>query len=404
MTSATPPRKRFAARGCLIRVAAVVFGLLLALLIAEVGVRLAYHALPQTLQIALRDVRLTPFSDARLVPPPVWQADTDYQTITQPGLTNELTYGSPDVSFRASTYPWWGGRVGFRSAQPTDGHVDAVALGDSFTFCFVEASDCWVNLLAGATGLKIANLGQPVTGSVSHARIFKTFALPVKPPLVIWEFFGNDFNDDYGLAELDGTAKTPSAPQLGATTALPTAPLAVWLRQNSVIYTLISALLRRGSNQGVEQFVDPYHVQKGTLDLWFGQSYLRDAFDMTNPRNLEGETDSQQAILATRDLIDAYNGHILIVLVPTKEEVYSALTAPLMGQAAVDALSAPRRRLTDFCTAHGLTCLDLFPALQAQAASGVQLYFPRDLHLNPAGNQVASSAILQALQAHGWAK
>ncbi len=400
-TSTSIKRQRFTPRGCLARLAVMIFGVLLALLIAEIGVRLAYHSLPQTLQIALRDVRITPFTDARLVPPPIWQADNDYQTTTRPGLDNELTYGSPDVSFHASTYSWWNGRVGFRSPQPTSGHVDGVALGDSFTFCFVEATNCWVNYVARFSGLNIANLGQPVTGSTAHARIFKGTAMPVKPPLVLWQFFGNDYNDDYGLAQLDGTAKTPPAP---APPAPPSAPVADWLRQNSVVYSLLSALIRSGNNQGVEQFVDPYHVTQGNVDLWFGQSYLREAFDMTSARNLEGEGYSHQALLDTRDLISGYGGHLLVLLIPTREEVYRALTTPLLGQAAIDALGESRHRLTDFCTAQGLTCYDLFPDLLAAANDGKQVYFPRDLHLNNQGNEVVGTAVLRVLKAHEWIK
>lgn len=387
-------------RGCLLRLFAAAFGLLLALLIVEIGVRLVYRALPQGLQIALQDVRITPFSDARLIPPPIWQTDNDYQTITRPGLSSELAFGSPDVSFHVSTYAWWGGRIGFRSPQPTDGHLDSVALGDSFTFCFTDAPSCWVDELASATGLSIGNLGQPVTGSQSHARIFKTFALPIKPPLVIWQFFGNDFNDDYGLAQLDGTARTP--PESVQAPPQPTAPIAIWLREHSVIYALISALLRR--NEGIDQFVDPYHVTGDGFDLWFGQSYVRKAFDMTNPRNMEGEGYSQQALLSTRDLVESYSGHLLIVLMPTKEEVYRARTAPVMGTPAIDAISTPRQHMLDFCAVSRLTCLDLLPTLQAQAEGGTQGYYPRDMHLNAQGNTAVSDAIKKFLESQGWIK
>lgn len=80
-----------------------------------------------------------------------------------------------------------------------------MALGDSHTFCFTDAQDCWVDLLSARLGVPIANLGQPVTGSESHAcRYFSFVANPDlglrQPRLVLWQFFGNDYNDDYGLA------------------------------------------------------------------------------------------------------------------------------------------------------------------------------------------------------------
>jgi len=384
-------------KSCLTRFFAVLFGLFVALLIVEIGVRLAYRALPQTLQIALQDVRITPFSDVRLVPPPIWQPDYDYQTVTRPGITDETAFAGPGVSFPVNTYAWFGGRVGFRSPQPTDGTLQAAALGDSFTFCFTPAADCWVDLLARQSGLQIANMGQPVTGTTAHLRILRTFALPVKPKLVLWQFFGNDFNDDYGLAGLNGTAQTP--PEPSTLPALPTAPIARWLREHSVIYAIVSALLRRDA--GVEQFIDPYQFTSGAVRLAFGEEYVRKAFDLSNPRNLEGEMLTYATLRDARKAVEGYGGAFVVLLMPTKEEVWSAQTAPIMGQAAIDGISAPRMRMHAFCEAEKLTCLDLFDALKAQADAGVQGYYERDMHLNARGNQAVADAVAVFLRERG---
>src|SRR5258708_198406 len=338
-------------RGVLARLAVAALGLLFALLIVEIAVRLLYTSLPMNLQIALRDVRQSPFTDQRLAPPPLWQADKDYQTIVRPGAVDSLQVGSSSVTFHVNSYAWWGGRVGFRSPQPTDGVVDAVALGDSFTFCFTEVEACWVTLLRQNTGLNLLNMGQPVTGSVSHARLYYDFVakpdLKLKQPrLVLWEFYGNDYNDDYGLAALDGTAKTPPAP-VPQVRPLPQGELAVWLRENSAIYLIISSLLR-GKDAGVDMFVDPYHKQRDKLDLWFGQSYIREAFDMGQPRNVEGERLSHDAILQTRDTVEKNGGTFVVLLIATTAEAYRPLTEPLMDKTATAAIAAPRLRLPDY--------------------------------------------------------
>ncbi len=387
------------------RLAVVVFGLLIAVLVAEAAIRLDYGNLPMGEQIASRDVRITPFSDTRLAPPSIWQPDKDYQTIVRPGVVDSWQAGSPTVLFHVTSYSWWGGRVGFRSPQPQDGRVQAVALGDSFTFCFTELQDCWVSLLAQSTGLPISNLGQPVTGSVSHARLYYDFVakpdLKLKQPrLVLWEFYGNDYNDDYGLAALDGTAKTPPLVQ---PTPPPPAPGAVarWLRENSALYVIAGAMLR-GKQPGVDEFVDPDHVTQNGLDLWFGQSYIRDAFDVSQARNLEGEKLSQQAILDTRNLVERNGGNFVLIVFPTKEEVYRPLTEPMMGKAAIDAIAAPRLRLLDFCQAQRLTCFDLLPILSAHASANEQLYYPTDPHLNAFGNHVIAPSIIDFLQQQGF--
>jgi hypothetical protein len=353
------------------------------------------------LQIALRDVRVTPFSDQRLAPPSLWTADKDYLTIVRPGVVDSLQAGSPTVTFHVTSYAWWGGRVGFRSPQPTNGSLQAVAVGDSFTFCFTELADCWVSRLAQRTGLSIADLGQPVTGSVSHARLYYDFVakpdLSLKQPeLVLWQFYGNDNNDDYGLASLNGTATSPQE-SIAVSRSLSQGAIAVWLRENSVVYSLISALVR-GKDPNVEKFVDPFHITSDGLDLWFGQSYIHDAFDMSQPRNLEGEKLGQQAILDTRAIVEKNGGKFVIVVMPTKEEAYRTITEPLMGKDAVDSIAAPRTRLLDFCTAQHLICIDLLPALKAQADQHRQIYFPTDPHLNALGNQIAADAIADAIQ------
>ncbi len=392
-------------RAVAIRLSIVVFGLVLALLIVETVIRLAYSALPMGLQLALRNVHVSPFSDQPLAPPPLWQSDTDYLTIVRPGATNRLQAGSPNVTFHVTSYSWWGGRVGFRSPQPDDGSVKAVALGDSFTFCFTELESCWVSYLRQHTTLDFSNLGQPVTGSTSHARIYYDFVakpdLKLKQPgVVLWQFYGNDFNDDYGLAILNHTAKTMPPLDAGPTHPYPQSPLSVWLRDNSAIYAIISTLLR-GNDPGVQKFVDPYHVSRDGVNLYFGQTYVRDAFDMTQARNLEGEMLSHEAILQTRDIVEKNGGKFIIVLMPAKEETYRSLVEPVMGKAAVDAIAAPRLQLLDFCNSEHLICLDLLPVLQAQAEQNQQVYFPSDPHFNERGNQIVGVAIAQFLQSEG---
>jgi hypothetical protein len=384
------------------RATAIIFGLLLALILIESMIRLLYPSLPMGLQIALRSVHVTPFSNQPLAPDPLWQSDGDYMTIVRPGAVNSLQAGSPTVTFHVSSYAWWGGRVGFRSPQPQDGRVEAVALGDSHTFCFTEIEQCWTSLLAKSAGVNLSNLGQPVTGSVSHARIYYDFVakpeLKLKQPgLVLWQFYGNDFNDDYGLALLNGTAKTPPQPSPTAP-SLPQTPLARWLRANSAIYMLISTLAR-GRDPGVEKFVDPFRIATPQgLDLRFGQSYIRDAFNMGEPRNMEGETLSQAAILQTRDIVEKNGGKFVMILMPTKEEVYRSMISTIMNNAAIDAIAEPRLRMLEFCKVNNLLCLDLLPALEANASPSVQLYFPTDPHLNARGNEVVATAVTRFLQ------
>lgn len=394
--SAHPPLPRRLA----LRLLAALIGLSLAVLLLEVLIRVMYPALPNGLQIALRFVHVTPFTDARLAPLPIWAEDAEYQMVVRPGVQNVEQVGSLSVRFPVSTYAWWGGRVGFRSPPPTDGVVQAVAIGDSHTFCFTAEADCWVNKLSTALGVNISNLGQPVTGSVSHWRRYQHFvlnpALGLKQPsLVIWQFYGNDFNDDYGLAVLNGTNRV--APPSVAAPAPPDSGMVAWLKSYSAVFALIDALGRANEAQN-RLFVDPYAVEKGAFRLAFGRPYLLESFNLNAERNQEGADLSQRAILAASEAVRANGGRFLIVIVPTKEEAYQTITAPIMGQDAVQTLRGPRLRLLQICATHGLDCFDLTPALAAAADSGQQVFFPDDIHLTSLGNQIVAEAIAAHLK------
>jgi hypothetical protein len=404
MAASVHPRR---ARRLLARLSAVALGVIFALLLVEVGFRVLYGSLPPAIQIVTRFVRVHPFTDTRLAPLPLWESDRDYQTILRPGARDTVQIGSMSVRFSLSTYNWWGGRVGFRSPQPETGRVEGVALGDSHTTCFVDEQDCWVNILNAQLGLALSNLGQPTTGSLSHARLYWDFVAKPElglgqPELVIWQFFGNDYNDDYGLALLNNEARTP--PPDDALTEYFTDPYTSafdrWLSEQSAIYALLTAPGRTSGRQA-QMLVDPFRAEVGGEVMYFGRSYITESFDMRAPRNQEGEAISRDAILRTRDIVRGNSGQFVIVLLPAKEEVYRTVTEPYMGAETLDALAEPRERLMAFCAAQGIACFDATPALQAIASTGVHLFWPDDLHLNAEGNRVLAAAIASYLAEQG---
>ena len=179
-------------------------GLLVGWILLEIILRLGAAAFPFTITAPMRDVNRHPFTSEKILPEQIWIDDDSYQLITPPGIDNELQYPDPRISLRVSTKNWLdaGSQVGFRVPsvewEPT-WPVDVVVVGDSFSFCYVEYEDCWVDLLATQHGFSMVNLGLVATGSISHQNVLNTFGLPHSPKLVIWQWYGNDFNDDYGF-------------------------------------------------------------------------------------------------------------------------------------------------------------------------------------------------------------
>lgn len=379
----TSPNPVSPARLWLGRLFGIAFGIALAWLLAEVLLRVLFFALPPRLQLVLEPVRVTPFSERGLLPDPIWQPDIDYLTIARP-VTDYEQFGSAEVRFTVTTEQLWTMRGAFRTRQElVDRYVDGVVVGDSFAFCFTDADDCWVNRLAQQTEHNLINLGMVSTGSVAHLRVLEDYGLPLRPPLVIWQWYGNDANEDYGLAQLRGEAQTPPGDDT------PTESERSWLERNSAVYVLIQMLLGQDDRYAASlQFLDREWAQGGDLRLGFGRPYLWGAFDLDRPQNQEGWALSQDAFRAAREQVEGYGGHLVIVLMPTKEQVYRDLAEPLIGAERMAVLDENYQAMRDFCDAEGLACLDPLPEFQARAAAGEQLYYATDIHLNARGNAV----------------
>lgn len=366
----------------------------MAWLLLEVLLRVLFFSLPPRLQLVLEHVKLTPFGDTRLMPDPIWQADIDYLTIARP-VQDYDQYGSAGVRFKVTTESLWGQRGAFRTTQAAvDRHVDGVAVGDSFTFCFTDEADCWVQRLGILTDRNLINLGVVSTGSVSHLRVLEAFSAPLKPPLVLWQWYGNDANEDYGLARLRD--ETPAL----SDEAGPSPSLA-WLDENSAVYVLLRLIA--GQDEDYEdslQFLDPETAAQGKIRLGFGRPYLWGAFDLSLPTNVYGWERSQQALRDARALVQTWGGSLVVLLMPTKEQVYRDLAEPLIGADHMALLDATYAAMLDFCAQTDLTCIDLLPVFQAHAQAGEQLYYTTDIHLNAEGNAVLADALAAWLAAH----
>ena len=99
-------------------------------------------------------------------------------------------------------------------------------------------------------------------------------------------------------------------------------------------------------------------------------------------------------------LVESYGGRLVILLMPTKEQVYRDMAAPVFGEDRLALLDTNYALMQSFCQDEGQTCIDLLPILQGAARQGEQLYYATDLHLNPRGNAVLASALSGWLAEH----
>ena len=329
-----------------------------------------------------------------------WQQNIEHYWTLRPNIDNALQYGSPSVSFHLSTVELWeGGGIGFRT-DPVDFFVDAVVVGDSFGMCFTERADCWVEQFSAKTGLKVVNLSQPVTGTTSHFRILQDVGKAYEPPLVIWQFFGNDFNDDYGLAvfrdEIEAIEDEPTTP--------PQKSFYETLRDNSALVAVFDTLYYGRIMANVPDsdliFVKPYRTSYGNNNehvLQFGGGYELEALDMSRDINQIGYDYSREAFQQAKDLVAEWGGELVIIMIPTREEVYRSITEPIMGD-DIQRLQSARAAMHDLCEELSLTCYDAYEVFLERAEKGEALYYSDDMHLNPYGNLVLSEALVVWLE------
>jgi hypothetical protein len=386
----TQPRLRLRWRTWARRAAAILWGLLLTWLILEVLLRVGFDALPSDAQIALENVRRVPWRTDRIVPAPPWTADTDYQTILTPGL-DDYRVGRGESLFHVDSISLWGARVGLRT-NPPQWPVDIAVLGDSFTLCWTEFDDCWVERLHRDYGWSVMNLGLAGTGARSHLLVLKNFAIPLEPDVVIWQWYGNDPNDDYGFGLLRG-----EYPALDTPPSLAVKPDFGELADYSAVYALLRDQLWTAQNGTPPEwgvFVDVF----GT-PMRVGEAYNLHGFNLERPGNTLGWEQGVAALTeAARIVREEMNAELLIVLIPTKEEVYAAYVEDTLGAEFLDNLREGRARMIALCAEQGWHCIDMLAPLQAEVSAGRHVYFAADLHLNPYGNRVLAATLAAALR------
>lgn len=108
-----------------------------------------------------------------------------------------------------------------------------------------------------------------------------------------------------------------------------------------------------------------------------------------------------EAILARlRDEVESRGGRLVVILAPAPEQVYptrwerTLAANPAMQTLSWD-LDAPNRRLVDFLASEGIPYLDLLPVFRQAAgqADTPPLYFRHDQHWTAAGHRLAAETI-----------
>ncbi|GAB4409983.1 MAG: hypothetical protein Fur0044_03640 [Anaerolineae bacterium] len=363
----------------------ILFGLATGLLLIEGCLRLLGDFLPEGLRYRAGLSRFHAQMDGIYVPDPyLWHKSVA-------GIDRTIT-GHPDYDFRVQTNALGYDGIGFRD----DGINDSspiIALGDSFTWGDgIDNDKIWVERLETESGRDVVNLGMSGYGSQQILRLLQTYGLPLKPRLILWGFFPNDFNDSGHFAWREETGRlAKQAPEPKPWTET----LDRELRIYSVAYTwLVSPFEEPDDNEEYERL----YYTDNTLNLSFVlRSYWGKRLDPSDKYTGPGLVYTQQALAEAQTAAGQLNAELVVLLFPSKEQVYWPIVSTLADNAADFKVNWPHDEVKAWCQANGVRYLDLTPVFAAHAAQGEQLYYRFDAHWNEAGHKLAAQTIRQYL-------
>lgn len=362
------------------------WGVLTAGLLVEAGVRLAYDLLPDSAQFQVSRVRLWGIAGPRLASD--WTetcvGDDHLGARILPDL-DEIRVRFGPALYRVSTGSLGFSDVGFRTTDST-GVWDAVVVGDSFAFCHhVDIEDCWVPQLARETGLAIADLGVPGTGSVSHARYLEEYGRGLNPKLAIWQYWVNDPRDDFDHI-VRGLVPCPRPQPAARSREIHPKQL---LFDASVGASLLRATWRRHSSPASRVRTNTW-----TFETTGGRPLFSWKGEGAAPESKEGAKGMELTLAAIRDGARgtiSRGGSFLLLVAPSNLQVYADELPTEELRNEMRAENRTSDRVVAFANEQGIDVLDLRRAFRAAAERGEDLYPSYDVHWTPQGNRLAAS-------------
>ncbi|MEX2150318.1 MAG: hypothetical protein WD793_08875 [Steroidobacteraceae bacterium] len=344
--------------------------LLAALLLAEGMLRLFPRLLPEEAQLRL-----------------MWQQQATATSIGDSYLGYLYpAYLQTEIGAGPARFSVVSDEHGFRNASPWPERARIVVVGDSLTYGWgVMAEESWTSLLDKQLSEgRLITLGLPGAVPRQYTRYLERYGLGLQPEIVIYGIFsGNDFQDSVKFER--------------------------WLAQgaqgNYAVWTYFDGDVPRRSVGWVESsylsiFVKHMRKNFGNLyssttlkfpdgeKLQLAPAILKTAIDESRPGS-EGLGHVLHATQEARDLAQAAGSQFMVLLFPTKEEIY----LPLKGT-HFPPLFAP---LKSALQEAGIPYIDLSERYAELAAKNIRLYFEVDTHPNAYGNQVIADVVEEFL-------
>jgi hypothetical protein len=312
---------------------------------------------------------------------------------------------------------------GFRNFQRPD-EVDIVAIGDSMTYGIAaRAQDSWPAALAGLTGKGVYNMALGGYGPLHYLHLFRERAMKLRPAdVVVSVYFGSDFLDavnlaygndkwvDYRLAQLTETSNERGfvidQPEASADRGW-FGQFRDYLARHSVLYRLTTSLPIFDSFRSVNlKSEDPglFVFSMGDRSTILTPTQNRLLMNLDDPQILGAIEITKRALSEMANIAERENIRLHILLMPTKELVYSGLMESEQ-QIAAHPDTAPalehereiREDLIAFLDSRGFDIVDPLSELQ-RGVQSADIYPFNDGHPNAAGYRLIAEQVASHLR------
>jgi hypothetical protein len=346
----------------------------LALLLAEGVLRLAPSLLPPEAQVRLHWQALRHQDSGASV------ADSSLGSLPAPRQHTELQRADFRFSYTTDGY-------GFRNAEPWPDAAEIVTVGDSWVFGYgVDVEQSWVRLMADALpASRVLNLGITGAAPQQYVRAYERYGRPRHPKVLVLGLFpGNDIEDARTFDEWL-RAGSPGNYDRWRFFKEDVPKSSAGIQNSSYLLLTLRALRKNWSS--------PFSSTTVTMADG-GRLRLAPGFFASLPERARTGNPDFERVVATLEQADSVTRgqgtRLLIVLFPTKEEVY----LPVLGKPAPEVVQAFNSELA----ARNMDYLDLLPVFREHARAGETLFYEVDGHPNTRGNRVIADAVLERLR------
>ncbi len=365
-----------------VKLALVLFGVLVALATLEGGLRSQYHLLPPAIEKEHHFWQYDPLLGWSKIPgaegPLVAYEYHTHVTINSQGLRDdEVPYQKPPEEYRI------------------------LALGDSFTVELeVEKEQVWTEvleeLLNTERAAQVINAGTRGYGSDQEYLFLREEGLKYSPDLVLVAFFVNDvlsnrLNHQEGRKYAKPRFVLQNG-QLRLTNVPPPQPPANLLKslskllERSYLYRFAREVLETSSPEELPAYCQVY--QTNYTPEW------EEAWKVT-----------EAILVEMQRLAESADAKLFVCYLPEQNQVSDSKWNQIAlhsGAASSYDRERPNHLLGELCARHDIPYLDLTPAFCRHiAVGGPYPYFPVNAHLNVEGNRLAAQLIYDYLVEQG---